>query len=143
LKYELNIETDTNWDYVLYVPYLENEKLESKIEIQSGEGDIEFIDIIEIQVNGSNRALKVEGWGDMTINGETQDDGSYTFTMSKERYRTHWVWCNKTNPNQNISIQIYARVNYDGGGTFWGTYDEVVINEGWNEIMIDRIEEKD
>ena len=135
LKYELEIKTDSNWDYTLYVPYLKNEKLESKIDIRRGEGDIEYIDITEIQINGSNEALKVEGYGDMTIYGRTQDDGSYTFTMTKERYQTHWVWCNKTNPNQNITIEIHADII--GAGLSWSTTNEVVIYDGWNEIEIE------
>jgi hypothetical protein len=53
-----------------------------------------------------------------------------------------WVFCNKTNPYQNITIVIKASVLDNSNGYYWESISEngdekIILNTGWNRIKID------
>lgn len=146
ITYELMINTDKSGRYTLYVPYIDN----AYISIKSGNGTIDYIEVNDVEISGSNNAMIVTGQDDLYINGRDYNDERWSFSMKKNeidyRNEIYWVWCQKTDPSQNISIFIEAIVEHSrGDGHEWRTINDddtrfVVINNGWNEVKFEHIE---
>ena len=118
---------------------------ESALKIESGNGSLDFNVVNNVSIKSSNTALKVIGNGNIKIKGEAQTD-KYIMSLLKDRgdgdVKNYWILCNKTNPNQNISIHIKAKATSSEGGTTWETINDdktelVFLNNGWNIIKIE------
>ncbi len=146
IEYELQIKVNQTGNYTLFVPYLDNSNLKSELKIKDGNGEIEFIIVNQNTIQGSKKAIKVSGKQDLTIYGKTQDHSWAEMTLWTGEHikhsEIHWVWCNKTNINQNISIQIIASIEGRSNGDDWKTIENqrlgfIYLNNGWNELKIE------
>jgi hypothetical protein len=142
LEYELKIQTNITGQYTLYVPYLDNSNLKSNLEVIKGNAEIDFITIYNPETMRNIKTLQVNGTNSLTVYGEAQDDDIYPLSQHG-RPDLYWILCNKTNPNQNISISLMAINNYRSGSTSWrterlGDSRSIYLDEGWNIIEIDR-----
>lgn len=144
----MTLVTNETGEYTLYVPYLDNSKLRSDLEIISGDGKIDFITVNKtlIENKSSNKALKITGLGNIKIHGKTQDHKWCEMSLNAgevmKRTYAYWVWCNKTNSNQNISISIKASVSDFWSCNYWQTksYERTkieFIKNGWNKINME------
>jgi len=107
IEYKMTIGTNITGEYTLFVPYIDNPKLRSVLAIVSGNGSFEFIRVNMTSINGSNRAIKVLGNGNMTIYGKTTVQSWCKLSLQNRgngKSGIYWVWCNKTKTNQEIYI---------------------------------------
>jgi hypothetical protein len=145
--YELEIKTNFTSNYTLLVPIWDEQRLQSNLEIKSGEGLIDFVLINESMTERDlNTALKVKSNDEVIIKGTMKsknfpelslDTGEYT-----GRNSLYWFWCNKTDKNQNISINLFAGIDQRLGGDYWLTEYQyrneefTPLENGWNKIKI-------
>lgn len=140
IYYEVEILTDMEDNYYLYVPYLDNSKLRSEL-IKSGGINLEFITVNKTPIISSNNAMKITGLGNTTINANINEHTWPEMSLLARddiSYGNFWVWCNKTNANQSIKISISASISYWNGEINWNTEESETISleNGWNEITL-------
>ena len=137
--YDLTIFSNSTQNYSLIVPYLMDPKLQLETKITKGTGRLDFV-----QVNGTPRtlspeSLKVAGHDNITIHGSVYLNSTAVMSMADNStsYRPdYWIFCEKTNENQNISLLLKC---YQGG-RHWisgiDMNDVIYIEAGWNRIKI-------
>jgi hypothetical protein len=137
IEYRLRIHVNSTGNYSLLVPYLNNPILQNKTKISTGSGQLEFALVNNSNLTLTNSTLKVSGNDNMTIHGLAPDYSFPDMSMRDKsisfRYE-YWVFCNKTNTDQNISLYIRG----DSGNKHWysaGYYTQgQSIENGWNRI---------
>ena len=144
--YGLEIKTNKTGKYSLLVPYLYNVELEREIKIKAGNGTIDFVNISKTPTNHTDRGIQVMGEGNMKIYGYVENNARCYMTLINSQQIgkkiPFWIWGNKTNLNQNISISITA--GYSSGTADYIYYNEnrlggsnyEPIENGWNLIYL-------
>ncbi|MCK5560903.1 MAG: hypothetical protein KAJ51_09935 [Thermoplasmata archaeon] len=147
-KYRLIIDTNSTGEYVLIVPYLNNRDLKTDLEIESGNGSFEFIYSNSDTYYNVNTidALKIRGNSGMVISGSCKDNSWSELSIidiGETRRSCIWVWCNKTDPEQNITISFNAGIFGDGNVHWISDPEYQMVENGWNKILIDESSSED
>ena len=146
IEYKATIKTDTYDEFSICIPYIDSPDLRKEIEIKAGLGEIEFVELNASDIVTSNTAMKINSNNDLTIYGEATEEEIPDMSLyigEGDRYiELFWVWCDKSNPDENISLTISAHISYDGGGQFWGDVNNYLQN-GWNIIKLEHGIEND
>jgi hypothetical protein len=147
IYYRVSIQTNTTDDYEIFLPVLDNRKLGNKLKMISGEGEFEISEINRTDILTSKNTLKVYSDESVIIERKIEDDNEGEMSLKKAELESgmehYWVWCNKSNPNQNISFYIDAHVRGVTRGSDWVTehfYDEIkfqYLEHGWNLIRFE------
>ncbi len=139
IEYNLKIHVNSTCNYSLLVPYLNNPILQNETKIKTGFGQLEYAIVNNTNLTLTEQTLKVSGNDNMTIHGLIRDHSSPDMSMADNsrfsRYE-YWVFCQKTNPDQNISLYIRG----DSGDKHWWSWyyytEGQYIENGWNKIKM-------
>jgi len=120
IEYTLKIYVNTMDNYSLLVPYLMDYALQTETKIRSGKGHLDYVMVNGTPLTVSPITLKVSGVGNISVHGHIRlFDNSYAYmSMADNSASTtpeYWVYCEKTNENQNISLYIRG----DSGDRHW------------------------
>ena len=138
--YELTIHVNNAGNYSLLVPYLMDPTLQIETKITDGNGQLDYIRVNGIPMTYSQKTLRINSTDSLTIHGSAHINYKPLMSMadnSTSNWPDYWIYCEKTNENQNISILLKC---YHGGRHWLSgiNMDEAIyINEGWNRIKID------
>ena len=147
ISYAVDIKTNTTANYTILIPFLEYDEMETAIEISSGTGEINIINSNRTDLETSAEALMLKSQDDILLQAHFKSDewAQMTLCSSFKEYGIgkYWIWCEKENIIQNISISIDAEVfqDYIYHSEKWNTGDRyetepIFIKNGWNKINV-------
>ena len=118
-KFTLRIDSDSNANYTIISPVINNSNVIKKLEIIKGDGEFQIINIegqIAIKIEGHN---SIEIYGEFTRHGKPKHDCeltlyNYSNNFSKYRDYTSKVYCYISD---NSTLNLYCNVD-----EWWGDY---------------------
>jgi hypothetical protein len=118
-KFTLKIDSDSNANYTIISPVINNSNVIEKLKVKKGDGEFQIINIdgqIAIKIDGRN---SIEIYGEYTRHGKPKHDCELTLhnnsnNFSKYRDYTSKVYCYILD---NSTLNLYCNVD-----EWWGDY---------------------